>query len=420
MAAVILSLLATSTVGVDLLARYPTHLSVGDALPDNARPWDFDQRDIYRVSQFTLKVDGDFKVEANASDLAIGHCTDGAVWAVLIPRDSGTLTSPVTNHSESIANVWLRFHPAQINQLFPPERTFADGNTNLAFAALKIAYGKFTSSWHAGMNAMIPEPKEVTVYITTKDGSRRFFMVDTEAKTAEYVPAFNEQLSHQSSASPSSIKIQLKQALDESDLAKREAELSQISRTIPSSQIPVAVECLTERKQTGVHSLFNDLCSKWGSRDAVTAIAWATNLPDADARKSALIGIYCGWIDASPDEASASALTLSTNNFHDYVILAVANAWSFKDAKATAEWVSHFPKGNLRDQAIGPVIFWGQGAAPAAVAQMLDTIADDALTRKYGEQLAQIWLTRDDATARAWIKRSPLSEDVKVRLLKSD
>ena len=51
---------------------------------------------------------------------------------------------------------------------------------------------------------------------------------------------------------------------------------------------------------------------------------------------------------------------------------------------------------------------------------MLDTIADDALTRKYGEQLAQIWLTRDDATARAWIKRSPLSEDVKVRLLKSD
>ncbi|MGO8764387.1 MAG: hypothetical protein ACLQSR_04535 [Limisphaerales bacterium] len=411
---------AISAVAVDLLARYPTPLTAGDAVADNARPWDFEQGDIYRVSQFTLKVGDDFKVETGASDLAIGHCTDGAVWAVLIPRDSGALTSSVTNQSESIANVWLRFHPGQINRLFPPETIFADGNTNLAFAALKIADSKFTSSWHTGMNALIPEPKDVTVYVTTRDGSRRFFMVDTEAKTAGYVPAFNEQPGRQSSASSSAIKKQLQQALDESDLGKREAELNKISRSIPSSQIQGALDYLIERKQTGAHSLFNDLCSKWGSKDAAAAIAWATNLPDADARKSALTGIYCGWLGASPGEASASALTLSTDNFHDEVILAVANSWSFKDAGAAAEWVSHFPKGDLRDQAVGPVMFWGQGAAPAAVAQMLDTIGDDELTQKYGEQLAQIWLTRDDVEARAWIKRSPLSEKVKEQLLKSD
>lgn len=264
--AVILFLPAISAVAVDLLARYPTPLTAGDAVADNARPWDFEQGDIYRVSQFTLKVGDDFKVETGASDLAIGHCTDGAVWAVLIPRDSGALTSSVTNQSESIANVWLRFHPGQINRLFPPETIFADGNTNLAFAALKIADSKFTSSWHTGMNALIPEPKDVTVYVTTRDGSRRFFMVDTEAKTAGYVPAFNEQPGRQSSASSSAIKKQLQQALDESDLGKREAELNKISRSIPSSQIQGALDYLIERKQTGAHSLFNDLCSKWGSK----------------------------------------------------------------------------------------------------------------------------------------------------------
>ena len=213
------------------------------------------------------------------------------------------------------------------------------------------------------------------------------------------------------------VEAQIKRALDEKDLGKREAELNQIKQTIPASEVPTAIEYLNEQGQTGMHSLFNDLCSRWGSADARAAIAWATNLPAASARKSALMGIFCGWIDSSPAEATESAATLSADNFHDDVILAMVNSWSFKDAGAAAEWVSHLPKGKLRDQAIGPVIFWGHGAAPAAVAQMLDTIGDDDLTRQHGEELARIWLTRDDMEATLWIKRSPLSESVKEELL---
>ena len=37
---------------------------------------------------------------------------------------------------------------------------------------------------------MIPEPKEMTVDVDTKDGPRRFFIVDTEAQTAQYADAF--------------------------------------------------------------------------------------------------------------------------------------------------------------------------------------------------------------------------------------
>jgi uncharacterized iron-regulated membrane protein len=47
--------------------------------------------------------------------------------------------------------------------------------------------------YHAGMKAMLPEPKDMTVDIDTKAGLRRFFMVDTQAKTAEYVNAFERK-----------------------------------------------------------------------------------------------------------------------------------------------------------------------------------------------------------------------------------
>ena len=52
-----------------------------------------------------------------------------------------------------------------------------------------IAKAKFTSSWHAG-KGHDPRTKEMTVDVDTKGGPRRFFMVDTEAQTAEYVAAF--------------------------------------------------------------------------------------------------------------------------------------------------------------------------------------------------------------------------------------
>jgi hypothetical protein len=199
------SLLVMPASAVDLLARYPTQLSAGDPQPDHARAWDFNQEDIFRVAKFVLQVGDKLKVEINSADLGVGHCADGAVWAVLLPRGQGTLTSPVADHGEPVANVWLRFHPAQINRLFPPETVFADGDTNLISQIQSVVNAKFRSSWHAGMNAMIPEPKDVTVYVDTKGGAHRFFMVDTQAETAEYVAAFNQQKSSSPKITPNAV-----------------------------------------------------------------------------------------------------------------------------------------------------------------------------------------------------------------------
>jgi hypothetical protein len=184
--------LAAPDEAPDLLQRYPTKLTAGDARPDQARPWEFTDGDIFRVTQFRLEVGKEFRVEVGPADLGIGHCADGAVWAVLVPRVSGTLTSQATNR-EAIAHVWLRFHPKEITRLFPPETVSLDGATNLSAQMRVIANSKITSSWHAGGKAMIPEPKDMIVDVDTKDGPRRFYSVDTEAQTAQYWAAFENR-----------------------------------------------------------------------------------------------------------------------------------------------------------------------------------------------------------------------------------
>jgi len=83
--------------GVDLLQRYPTKLTAGDTRPDQARSWEFTEDDVFRVTQYRLEVGKELRVDVGPADLGIGHCADGAVWAVLIPRASGTLTSRGTN-----------------------------------------------------------------------------------------------------------------------------------------------------------------------------------------------------------------------------------------------------------------------------------------------------------------------------------
>jgi hypothetical protein len=182
---------ATVERGVDLLQRYPTKLTAGDAGPDQARVWDFTKNDIFRVTQFRLEVGKDLRVDTGPADLGVGHCSDGAVWAVLIPEANGTLTTRGTNQ-ELISHLWLRFHPKEITRLFPTETVTASNAANLLAEMRVIANAKMDSSWQAGGKALIPEPKDMTVDVDAKDGPRRFFMVDTQAKTAQYIDAFEK------------------------------------------------------------------------------------------------------------------------------------------------------------------------------------------------------------------------------------
>ena len=216
------------------------------------------------------------------------------------------------------------------------------------------------------------------------------------------------------------LEDELDRACAETSPGKREAAMQRISKSILPSDIPRALEHLATRPGTsGVESpLFSQLAAKWGESDASSAVAWANTLSDANAQKPALIGVLKGWTGISPEAAADYAANLPAADLQDAAVMKVINEWSFRDASGAASWVSTFPEGTLRDKAIGPVIFWGEGQCPAAIADLLDSIGNSELIAKHGEMLASVWLCRDPAAARARIERSPLADEVKQRLLK--
>jgi hypothetical protein len=177
---------------VDLLQRYPTELATGDTAPANARPWQFSRTDLFRLSRFNFTVSNELKLTIGAAELGIGHCKDGAVWAVVLPRENGTVSRGAGDQTK-VAHLWLRFHPREINRLFPPETVFVGGDTNLFARIRAIANSKFSGSWHAGNNALIPSPPDVTLDLDTPGGLRQFFVVDTKAGTAKYIAAFEDR-----------------------------------------------------------------------------------------------------------------------------------------------------------------------------------------------------------------------------------
>ncbi len=179
--------------GIDLLKQYPTTLTGASTNPQDAREWQFTSQDIYSISRFSFDVNNSLQVKIDSAYIGIGHCKDGAVWAVVIPREHGTIKS-LAFGEELIDHLWLRFHPREVLSLFPKDTVIAGGDKNLWGRMNEIAKVKMNSSWQAGGRAMIPAPKDFTVDADTKKNVRRFFVIDSETKTAEYIAFFEGRI----------------------------------------------------------------------------------------------------------------------------------------------------------------------------------------------------------------------------------
>ncbi|MCP4710781.1 MAG: hypothetical protein GY869_19320, partial [Planctomycetes bacterium] len=170
---------ATPTpMAVNLLELYPTDLVDGDANPNNARPCTFTIDDIYSLSQFKFSFakTNNINIDFASADLGVGHCEDGAVWAIIIPRQHGFVDSSFLQKTESVKHIWMRFHPSVINELFPLGTVSQNRNKEKFLLMQRIADHKFHNSWHAGVNAMIPPPETFTFDIDTEI-DRRFLYI---------------------------------------------------------------------------------------------------------------------------------------------------------------------------------------------------------------------------------------------------
>ncbi len=184
----------TARADIDLVNVYPTSLTTGDTAPERARAWEFTNQDIFRLTHFRFEAGKDLRVETGLADLGVGHSVDGAVWAVVIPRENGTITSSAHAQPEEIGHIWLRFHPGEIDRLFPPATVVRDQAASVVAPMRRIANHKMSSSWQAGGRAMIPDPNSITVDVDTKSGVRRFFSVNMHESSAKYIDSFEHQI----------------------------------------------------------------------------------------------------------------------------------------------------------------------------------------------------------------------------------
>jgi RNA polymerase sigma factor (sigma-70 family) len=218
------------------------------------------------------------------------------------------------------------------------------------------------------------------------------------------------------------VEAEIERAFAEPRRGRREAALQRLSRSIAPEDLPRALAFLAQRPGTnGVQSpLFNELANQWGAKDPDAAINWAYGLADTNTQKDAVVGVLKGWTHPNPEAAAAYAAALPAGPLQEAGVMQVVHEWSFWDSGGAADWIGQFPPGDLRNKALDPLFFWGNGQCPAALAELLDTFADPELYKKYGENMAQVWLARDETAARAWIADAPLADDVKQRLLKKD
>lgn len=136
---------------------------------------------------------GDFRIQSGIANIGLGKSQDGVVFAIVIPDEPAAVTSDSPTKSERAAHIWLRFHPREVEKVFPPETVSRAGaSSSLAFMKA-IAAAKMRSSFQANGLAMIPPPEQLIADADTTNGIRRFFILDREANSSEYVDAFEQQ-----------------------------------------------------------------------------------------------------------------------------------------------------------------------------------------------------------------------------------
>jgi peptidase S41-like protein/tricorn protease-like protein len=181
---------ATSTptpMVVNLMERYPTDLVDGDADSNNARPWTFTVEDIYSLSQFKFSYakTNTINIDIASADLGIGHCEDGAVWAIIIPHQHGFVDSSFLQETEGVKHIWMRFHPSVLNELFPlgtVSQNWVKENFQLM---QRIADHKIRNCWQAGGKPMIPPPTSFNFDIDTEIDRRFLYIYEDVLHYAE-------------------------------------------------------------------------------------------------------------------------------------------------------------------------------------------------------------------------------------------
>lgn len=92
---------------------------------------------------------------------------------------------------------------------------------------------------------------------------------------------------------------------------------------------------------------------EWATTDIENALQWARQIPDPGLRNTVLAGEIISWADHDPHAAATFAVTeMGDGRLLDDLIISIVQRWAQQNPKATSDWVTMFPEGQLRATAL--------------------------------------------------------------------
>lgn len=151
--------------------------------------WVMSPGDVWSIPEFRFDAGRDFRIEAGACDVAVGHADGVPIVAVVLPREPATMTCERLGMSERVGSIHLRFDPAAWQSLLG-DALREPGDRDVLPAALRIAAHKRRSAWHSGGAAVIPSPGAMVLDAEPADpeGRRWYFSRDDAGSAWRHWP----------------------------------------------------------------------------------------------------------------------------------------------------------------------------------------------------------------------------------------
>ena len=150
-----------------------------------------DPADVWQLTSFELGLGKDLRIAGKKAALVLGRHETNVLWAVVFPEDPVAIDTKLAGKGEKTSAVFLRFSPYDVGRLFPSKTVKGQGPAWLRARADRISRRKIGWKWctPAGSSTIVPRERLI-VDADTDAGARRFYFVDRQAGSVEYVSEF--------------------------------------------------------------------------------------------------------------------------------------------------------------------------------------------------------------------------------------
>ncbi|MCP3915157.1 MAG: hypothetical protein GY711_06350 [bacterium] len=150
--------------------------------------------DVWELESFEVSFGKDFELSCKKATVALGRHETNVLWAAVFPEKPATIGTVQVGDGEKTEAIFLRFAPSELGRIFPAKTVARRGSAWRRAEAVRISRHKIGWKWStpAGNPTIVPAGI-CLVDVDTAQGKRRFYAIDRNGGTLEYVAEFEDK-----------------------------------------------------------------------------------------------------------------------------------------------------------------------------------------------------------------------------------